>query len=177
MARTHPDAVDRITRQWNTVRPDLDVSPMAVVGRVSRLSRLIDRRLAANFARHGLERWMFDVLGTLRRSGEPYELSAGELVRHTMVTTGAITNRVDRLEERGLVERVSASDRRKVIIRLTRRGLELVDEVVTTHLTTEREILAALTTRQRTELAALLRTLLLDLGERRHDSKEPDTSS
>lgn len=166
MARNHPDAVDRITHQWNTVRPDLDVSPMAIIGRVSRLARQIDRRLAANFARHGIERWMFDVLGTLRRSGEPYELSAGELVQHTMVTTGAITNRVDRLEERGLVERASTSDRRKVIIRLTRRGLELVDEAVITHLATEREILAPLTARQRDELVALLRTLLLDLGER-----------
>ena len=96
-----------------------DVSPIEVIGRVSRLSRLIDRRLAENFARHGLENWMYDVLATLRRSGPPYELMAGELVGQTMVTTGAITNRIDRLEQRGFVERDTAQDRRKVIVRLT----------------------------------------------------------
>ena len=84
--------------QWAAVRPDLDSSPIAVIGRVSRLSRLVDRRLAENFARFGLENWMYDVLATLRRGGPPYELTAGDLVRRTMVTTGAITNRIDRLD-------------------------------------------------------------------------------
>src|SRR4029453_17405417 len=121
------DTVDRITHQWRTVRSDLDVSPLEVIGRVSRLSRLVDRRLAENFARHGIESWMYDVLATLRRSGEPYALTAGELMRRTMVTPGAVTNRIDRLEERGLVERVSTADRRKVIVRLTDRGRALVD--------------------------------------------------
>jgi hypothetical protein len=102
------DAVDSIVQQWRTVRTDLDVSPIEVIGRVSRLSRLVDRRLAVNFARHGIEAWMYDVMATLRRSGEPYELTAGNLVRQTMVTTGAITNRIDRLEARGFVERARA---------------------------------------------------------------------
>ncbi|HMK12281.1 MAG TPA: MarR family transcriptional regulator [Acidimicrobiales bacterium] len=159
------DAVDGITSQWNTVRPDLDVSPIAVVGRISRLSRLVERRLEENFARHGIESWMYDVLATLRRSGEPYELTAGDLVRQTMVTTGAITNRVDRLEQRGLVERASAEDRRKVIVRLTGRGLALVDDVATTHLEVEREILAPLSARQQRDLALLLRAVLLGLGD------------
>ncbi len=159
------DAVDGMTNQWSAVRPDLDVSPMAVVGRISRLSRLIDRRLEANFARHGIESWMYDVLATLRRSGEPYELTAGDLVRQTMVTTGAITNRVDRLEQRGLVERTTTDDRRKVIVRLTDKGLELVDEVAVTHLDTEREILSTLSARQQRELVQLLRTTLLGLGD------------
>ena len=101
------------------MRPDVDLSPVAVIGRVSWLSRLVDRRLAENFARFGIEAWMYDVLATLRRSGEPYELTAGDLVRQTMVTTGAITNRIDRLEERGLVERDRTDDRRKVVVRLT----------------------------------------------------------
>ena len=149
MPRQEHDAVDRITSQWNAVRPDVDVSPINVIGRVSRLSRLVDRRLAENFARFGIENWMYDVLATLRRSGAPYELAAGALVRQTMVTTGAITHRIDRLEERGLVERASAEDRRKVIVRLTRKGLDLVDNVVSAHMATEVEILAALAPRRR----------------------------
>ena len=164
----HADAVDRITSQWHAVRPDLDVSPMSVIGRVSRLSRLIDRRLGENFARFGIERWMFDVVGTLYRSGPPHELTAGELVGQTMVTTGAITNRIDRLEQRGLVERAAADDRRKVIVRLTKPGLDLIEEVVDAHLATEREILEALSARQQGEFARLLRTTLLTLGDRAH---------
>jgi DNA-binding MarR family transcriptional regulator len=161
---TH-DAVDRVLSQWAAVRPDLDHSPVAVIGRISRLSRLVDRRLAENFARHGIEAWMYDVLATLRRTGEPYELTAGDLVGHTMITTGAITNRIDRLEERGLVERAGAPDRRKVIVRLTEVGRALVDEVVATHLATERELLEALSSRQQRDLSASLRTLLLALGD------------
>ncbi len=158
--------MDRIVAQWGAVRPEIDASPIEIIGRVSRLSRLVDKRLAENFARYGLENWMYDVLATLRRGGEPYELTAGDLVRQSMVTTGAITNRIDRLEERGLVERVSAADRRKVIVRLTPAGRALVDEVVHSHMATEEEILAALTPRQRTELATLLRTTLLALDDR-----------
>jgi DNA-binding MarR family transcriptional regulator len=159
------DAVDRIVEQWAEVRPDLDVSPMAVVGRVSRLSRLVDRRLAESFGRFGIESWMYDVLATLRRRGEPYELSAGELVGQSMVTTGAITNRIDRLEERGLVERAATTDRRKVLVRLTAAGLDLVDEVAEAHYETERELLAALSPRQEQDLVRLLRTLLQSLGD------------
>ncbi|MGH9214217.1 MAG: MarR family winged helix-turn-helix transcriptional regulator [Acidimicrobiales bacterium] len=166
MPRADHDAVDRITAQWQAVRPDLDVSPIGVIGRVSRLSRLLDRRLAENFARYGIENWMYDVIATLRRQGEPYELTAGDLVRQTMVTTGAITNRIDRLEQRGLVERGRADDRRKVIVRLTRRGLDLVETVVDSHLATERDILAALTPRQQQDLGRLLRATLLALGDR-----------
>lgn len=166
MSPTPTDAVDRIAGQWNAVRPDVDVAPMLVIGRISRLSRLIDRRLAENFAKHGIENWMYDVLATLRRSGAPYELAAGELVEQTMVTTGAMTNRIDRLEERGLVERDTVQgDRRKVIVRLTSAGLSLVDEVVTGHLAAERQILASLSDRQQTQLRSYLRTLLVDLGD------------
>lgn len=167
MASSDRDAVDRIAEQWRTVRPDLDVGPMEVIGRVSRLSRLVDRRLAENFARHGIEAWMYDVLATLRRSGKPYELTAGDLGEHTMITTGAMTNRIDRLEERGLVERDTApDDRRKVIVRLTPAGLALVDEIAVGHLNVEREILSSLTDRQRGQLVDTLRTLLLGLADR-----------
>lgn len=165
MSRQHTDAVDRIVDQWHGVRPDVDSSPIEVIGRVSRLSRLIDRRLAESFARFGLESWMYDVLATLRRSGEPYELTAGDLMRHTMVTTGAVTNRIDRLEQRGLVQRATSQDRRKVMVRLTKRGLDTVDEVVVAHMAAEREILGALSARQQTELANLLRTTLVSLGD------------
>ncbi len=165
MSGKERDVVDRIMEQWDTVRPDVDVSPLAVIGRISRLSRLIDRRLAENFARHDIEAWMFDVLATLRRSGEPYELAAGDLVRHTMVTTGAITNRIDRLEKRGLVERKTTTDRRKVIVRLTPEGYDLANEVVVTHQAAEQEILEPLTERQRGLMAGHLRRLLLHLGD------------
>lgn len=165
MARDR-DAVDRISEQWATVRPDIDSSPLAVIGRVSRLSRLVDRRLAESFARFDLEPWMYDVLATLRRSGEPYELTAGDLVAQAMVTTGAVTNRIDRLEARGLVERAAATDRRKVIVRLTPAGRDLVDEVVGPHMEVEEEILAALSARQRDDLVRLLRTLLLSFDDR-----------
>ena len=161
-----PDAVDRIAGQWAQVRPDLDTSPMEVVARISRLSRLIDRRLAENFARFGIEAWMYDVLATLRRSGAPYELSAGDLVRQAMVTTGAITNRIDRLEARGLVERASADDRRKVIVRLTSAGLALVEEVAVAHLATERALLEPLSPARERELVQPLRDLLLARGDR-----------
>ncbi|WP_426574669.1 MarR family winged helix-turn-helix transcriptional regulator [Aquihabitans sp. McL0605] len=165
MARSHPDAVDRIVQQWGEVRPRLDVAPIEVVGRVSRLSRLIDRRLGANFGEHGLQDWMYDVLATLRRGGAPYELTAGELVAQTMVTTGAMTNRIDRLTDLGYVERRQGSDRRTVIVALTDAGRAKVDEVSTSHLATERDLLRALSPKQRDQLAALLRTVLLSLDD------------
>lgn len=160
------DMVDRIAEQWRTVRPDIDSSPLEAIGRISRLSRLIDRRLGENFARHGIEAWMYDVLATLRRSGDPYQLTAGDLGDQTMITTGAMTNRIDRLEERGLVERDTApDDRRKVVVRLTSVGLELVDDIAPGHLETEREILSALSPRQQEDLVAHLRRLLVGLGD------------
>jgi DNA-binding MarR family transcriptional regulator len=165
MARVEQDAVDRIVGQWHEVRPDVDVSPIEIIGRVSRLSRLVDRRLAENFARYDLENWMYDVLATLRRSGAPYELNAGELLRQSMVTSGAITNRIDRLEERGLVERSATQDRRKVVVRLTKKGLSLVDKVVSTHTDTERDILSGLSARQQEQLANMLRTVLIAMGD------------
>jgi DNA-binding MarR family transcriptional regulator len=160
------DGVDQIIDQWRRERPDLDVWTMGIVGRVSRLALLFDRELKAFFAKHGLERFEFDVLATLRRAGEPYELTPGALHRSAMITTGAITHRVDRAEAKGLVERVrDSADRRSVRIRLTDRGLALVDEVVASHLANEARLLASLDPDQREQLAALLRILLEDLGD------------
>ena len=165
MARHQADAVDRILDQWAEVRPRFDMSPVGVIGRVSRLSRLIDKRLGENFGEHGLQDWMYDVLATLRRGGPPYELTAGDLVARTMVTTGAMTNRIDRLEALGFVERRPGHDRRTVIVALTDAGRAKVDEVSTSHMATERDLLAALTPKQQDQLATLLRTVLLSLDD------------
>src|SRR5690349_3748413 len=118
---------------------------MGIIGRLNRLSRIVDRELKDFFAGHGLEHWEFDVLATLRRSGPPYALTAGALNRAAMVTSGAITNRIDRLAAKGLVERVpDEQDRRSVRVRLTERGLALVDEVVGLHVANEARLLASL---------------------------------
>ncbi len=161
------DMVDDIVEQWGTARPDLDASPISIVGRISRLSRIIDRHLQANFATFGIEDWMYDVLATLRRNGAPYQLTAGQLVAQTMVTTGAMTNRVDRLAERGLVERLAGTDRRTVIVGLTKDGVRLVDRVVESHLDVERQLLSSLSPTQQRTLAASLRNVLVDLGDLR----------
>ena len=161
------DAVDKIGSQWAEVRPDLDTSPIEIIGRVSRLSRLIDQQLRDNFQHYGLEQnWMYDVLATLRRRGEPFELTAGDLVRETMVTTGAVTNRIDRLEDRGLIERTAnPTDRRQVVVRLTPAGLALTDKIADAHYVFEAELLRSLTATQRTAVAKALRTVLIDLGD------------
>ncbi|GAA1984061.1 MarR family transcriptional regulator [Catenulispora subtropica] len=160
------DAVDAIVAAWRRERPDLDPRPMGVVGRVSRLSRVLDKELKEFFAGHGLEFWEFDVLATLRRSGAPYELSAGALLKSAMVTSGAITNRVDRLEAKGLLERVrDPADRRGVRVRLTDTGLELIDRLLPLHLANEERMLAALSQDDREALMALLRTLAVGLGD------------
>ncbi|GAA4636965.1 MarR family transcriptional regulator [Actinoallomurus vinaceus] len=160
------DAVDRILDQWRSERPDVDVWPMGVIGRLNRLSRILDRELKEFFSGHGLEHWEFDVLATLRRSGPPYELTAGALNRAAMVTSGAITNRIDRLSARGLVERVpDEEDRRSVRVRLTDGGRALVDEVVGLHVANEVRLLGALAPDDRDRLADLLRGLLESLGD------------
>lgn len=160
------DAVDAILAQWGRERPDVDVSPMGVIGRISRAQLLLGRELKRFFAERGLESWEFDVLATLRRHGAPYELTAGELLTAAMVTSGAITNRIDRMEAKGLVERVrDTGDRRSVRIRLTPRGLETVEELVAEHAANEDRLLAALDPAERARLAGALRTLLESLGD------------
>ncbi|MGI5154491.1 MarR family winged helix-turn-helix transcriptional regulator [Microbispora sp. CA-102843] len=160
------DAVDLLMAQWARERPDLDVWPMGVMGRIARLSRLLDRELKEFFAAYGLERWEFDVLATLRRSGPPYELTAGALNRAAMVTSGAITNRIDRMAGKGLVERIpDEDDRRSIRVRLTDRGLALVDQVLEPHVANEARLLASLDPGEREHLAGALRTLLASLGD------------
>ncbi|MEH6378149.1 MarR family transcriptional regulator [Streptomyces sp. KLMMK] len=159
------DHVDRVLEQWAVQRPDLDVSPMAVLGRLKRLARLVDVETGRTFNAHGLDPASFDVLATLRRSAAPHRLTPAELMRSSMVTSGAITQRLDRLEARGLVSRrPSASDGRSVVVELTDEGRALVDETLPDHLATSEGLLAALTEEEREALAAGLRKLLESLG-------------
>jgi DNA-binding MarR family transcriptional regulator len=159
--RASTDHVDEIIEQWRRERPDLDPRPMGVFGRFARLAAHLDRELTAGVAPFGLERWEFDVLATLRRSGAPYELTAGQLVASAMLTSGAITNRIDRLADRGLIERrADPADRRVVRVGLLPAGRELVDRAVEAHLDNERRLLAALGPRDQEQLARLLRRLL-----------------
>nr|WP_042189870.1 MarR family transcriptional regulator [Kibdelosporangium sp. MJ126-NF4]CTQ95258.1 Transcriptional regulator, MarR family [Kibdelosporangium sp. MJ126-NF4] len=161
------DAVDEILIQWRTERPDIDPWPMGIVGRISRLARVLDRELKEFFAGHGLERWEFDVLATLRRSGPPYELTAGALIQTAMVTSGAITNRIDRLTARALVERVpDEQDRRSVRVRLTGEGRTLIDNIIEAHVANEARLLVTLEPNDRNQLTSLLRNLLTSLGDK-----------
>ncbi|KAB2348433.1 MarR family winged helix-turn-helix transcriptional regulator [Actinomadura rudentiformis] len=161
------DAVDEIRAQWGRERPDLDTWPMGIVGRISRLSRLLDRELKEFFAGYGLEFWEFDVLATLRRAGGTNGLTAGDLNKAAMVTSGAITNRIDRLASKGLVERVpDPQDRRSIRVRLTDQGRTMVDEIVGPHVENEARLLASLGSEERTQLEATLRSVLESLGDK-----------
>ena len=149
-----------IVEQWKTERPDLDASPMHVIGRVSRLAAEIDPLLAPVFVARGLGDGEFDVLATLRRSGKPYEMSPGDLGASMMVTSGAVTKRVDRLERAGFVTRkVSEVDARARLIRLTGSGRKVVDTTIVDHVANEERLLAGLTASERKVLATLLRKL------------------
>jgi DNA-binding MarR family transcriptional regulator len=160
------DEVDRLVAAWRRERPDLDVSPMEVLSRVTRLARHLDRARRQAFAAHGLESWEFDVLSALRRSGEPYRLSPGRLLRETLVTSGTMTNRVDRLAERGLVRREpDPGDRRGVQVRLTDEGSARVDAALAALLTNERALLTGLDATDRKQLADLLRALVRPFDE------------
>ncbi|MEM7321947.1 MAG: MarR family transcriptional regulator [Actinomycetota bacterium] len=170
MAKTNtpeqPDRVDSIIEQWNREEPELDVSAMAIIGRIGRLERLLRPRLNDVFAHHGLESWEFDVLATLLRSGTPYQLTPGALLESTMVTSGAMTNRIDRLADRGLVERrKNPADKRQVLVALTAKGRRTVGAAVVDHAANESTLLAALDRTQQAQLISLLRTLHRSLDE------------
>lgn len=156
------DRAARAIEQWRRERPDLDVSPMAVLGRLSEAAFLVSRdRLAPVFARFGLQPGEFDVLATLRRSGAPHALTPTALYEATMVTSGAMTNRLDRLEKAGLIQRApNPADRRGVVVQLTTKGLALVDDTLVAHLANEHEILSGLTPDERETLAGLLGKLI-----------------
>ena len=143
--------------QWRTERPDLDVSPQGIIGRLHRLSARLTEELVAVYAEYGLGEGDFDVLATLRRAGAPYELSPGELAASTMVTSGAVTKRVDRLVEQGLAtRRVSQSDARGRLVALTEKGRALIDGAFDAHMANEHRLVASLSEIERARLAHLL---------------------
>ena len=155
------DEVDDLVEAWGRERGDLDLAPVEVFSRINRLSRRLDRARRAAFTTHGIESWEFDVLAALRRAGAPYELSPGRLLRETLVTSGTMTNRVDRLTARNFVERLpDPRDRRGVLVRLTVEGKAAVDGAFEALLEAEADRLAELPDRDRARLAVLLRTLL-----------------
>ncbi|MDX3539964.1 MarR family transcriptional regulator [Streptomyces sp. MB09-01] len=162
------DAVDAIVGQWADERPELAAGlwPVEVLARVQRMNRIIDRHLKAFAAERDLEVGELDILFTLRRSGPPYALTAGALIPAAMVTSGAITNRIDRMEAKGLVERVrDGQDRRSVRIRLTEQSLELTESLITDHLSRYAELLAPLDPATCATVAEALRTLLEANGD------------
>lgn len=155
------DEVDRLVAAWRRERPDLDVAPLGVLSRVTRLARHLDRARRQAFAEHDLEAWEFDVLSALRRAGDPYQLSPGALLNQTLVTSGTMTNRIDRLAARDLVgRRADPEDRRGVLVRLTPAGRSAVDEALADLLEHERTLLADLDDVQCDTLAGLLRVLV-----------------
>ena len=158
------DSVDMILQQWEQERPDLDASPMGIIGRISRLERKIDPQLSATFRKFGLERWSFDVLAALRRSGRPYRLTPTELFKSLMLTSGAMTHRIDCLEELGLVERLEdPTDRRGTLVSLTRSGKTVIDLAIVAHVKNEAKMIRAIGPKERKLLANLLRKLLQEL--------------
>jgi len=155
------DEVDRLVAAWRRERPDLDVGPLEVLSRVTRLARHLDRARRTAFAARELALWEFDVLSALRRSGPPYRMSPGALMNQTLVTSGTMTNRIDRLAERDLVRReADPHDRRGVLVVLTESGRATVDAALTDLLGHEQALLAGLTARQREALAGTLRDLV-----------------
>ncbi|PWW66896.1 MarR family winged helix-turn-helix transcriptional regulator [Actinokineospora spheciospongiae] len=163
------DSVDRVIAQWARARPDLDVSAMGVLGRLSRLTRRFERELQEVFTRHGLHPGEFDLLATLLRADvDGHGLTAGQLADSAMVTSGAITNRLDRLLAKDLITReADPRSRRTIRVALTRRGREVVDAALRDHVANEERLLSAMTAAQRGQLEGLLRALL-------HDSENRD---
>lgn len=151
------DRVARIQREWARERPDVDVRPQGVIGRLHRLGAYLTDELCVVYRKYGLGEGDFDVLAALRRAGAPFERAPGELAEHTMVTTGAMTKRVDRLERAGLVSRrTSESDGRGRVVALTPQGREVIDRAFSEHMANERRLLAALTEDEAAQLESLL---------------------
>jgi DNA-binding MarR family transcriptional regulator len=161
------DHVDTILAQWRRERPDLDVAPLGVLSRLFRTSSLADAALADAIAEHDLQPGWFDLLAALRRSGAPFELTPTQLLRSTLLSSGGMTKRLDRLAEAGFVERrPDPDDRRGTLVALTAKGKAVVDEAVVTHLANEEHILRSLSLTERQALDDLLRVLLTDLEQR-----------
>lgn len=161
------DHVDHLIEQWRLERPDVDVSPMEVIARLSRLSRILERRVEEVYARHGLNQALFGVLAALRRAGPPYCLSPTELYNSLLISSGAMTNRLDRLQAAGYIKRIAdRADGRSKLVALTSKGKRVIDRILAPHYENERQLLAALKSDERAQLAGLLRLLLLEFEDR-----------
>lgn len=161
------DHVDRLRLQWVRELPDLDTEPMTILGRAKRLSNLVGPSIEQTFSAFGLDRGEFDVIATLRRSGEPYQLTPTEMYTTLMLSSGGLTHRLDRLEKRGLIKRKkSRQDGRSVVVCLTQEGVGLAEEAFRADMDNERSFLQSLDPDERTKLAALLRKLLLSLEKK-----------
>ncbi|MEM1053000.1 MAG: MarR family transcriptional regulator [Pseudomonadota bacterium] len=155
------DHVDKVLAQWRKERPDLDVGPMGLIGRVKRLNLLLAREMEKTWAEHDLNAASFDVLATLRRSGSPYALSPGDLMTSTMVTSGTMTNRIDQLEKAGLVERQQSEiDRRSFLIALSDTGFAVIDGAVTAHVATLHNLVSGLSKAEQDAMDSMLRAFL-----------------
>jgi DNA-binding MarR family transcriptional regulator len=160
------DEVDRIVEAWQRERPDLNFAPLQVLSRVGRLTHHLDRARRTAFTRSKLESWEFDVLSALRRAGEPYTLSPKQLLQQTLVSSGTMTNRIDRLVESGLVERkADPGDGRGILVVMTLTGLTRVDAAITRLVDAEADMLAALSPGDQQKLAALLRKLSMGFDQ------------
>jgi len=152
-----PDRVARIQAEWARERPELDVSPQGVIGRLHRIGAILTDELTTVYGEHGLGEGDFDVLAALRRAGAPFERAPGELAEHTMVTTGAMTKRIDRLERAGLVtRRPSEHDGRGRVVALTERGRVVIDRAFTDHMRNERRLLDGVSPTEAAQLELLL---------------------
>ncbi|HEY8985190.1 MAG TPA: MarR family transcriptional regulator [Streptomyces sp.] len=161
MSKPPKDPVDAIVDQWAVARPDLDTAAMEVFGRISRIARAMGDRAERAYAPFGISRGEFDVLATLRRSGEPYSLSPRELSSTLMLTTGGMTGRLDKLERAGLLRRSpDPTDRRALKVTLTEDGLRVVDQAVTAGLAVQQSVVSALDAEKVGQLADLLRELM-----------------
>jgi DNA-binding MarR family transcriptional regulator len=164
MATEAPDHVDQILAQWRRERPDLNVAALGLFGRLFRAVQLTNAPLTQDLARHGLQPGWFDLLAALRRAGAPYELNPTQLMHTTMLSSGGMTKRLDRMAEAGLVERrPDPTDRRGTLARLTRRGRTVIDRAIETHVANEERLLRSLSAADRGRLDDLLRSLLSDL--------------
>ena len=169
------DHVDHILEQWAQQRPDLDVSPMGIIGRMSRLSRFLERSIAAVLTRYGLNEPQFAVLAALRRAGPPHTLSPTDLYNGLLVSSGAMTNRLERLAAAGLVERVpDPGDGRSLLVALTDKGQTVINEAVAAHTANEHRLLSSLTATERAQLADVLRRLLLQFEDRPPPTRSRD---
>ena len=155
------DAIDRVIEQWAKEKPDLETEAMAMMGRVMRIAKYMETEVAELHKRYDLKLGEFDVLATLRRSGEPYLLTPSELIGSLMLTSGAMTNRLDKLEGKGLIARAhSKEDRRSVTVELTKNGLLLIDEMIIEHVETQKRLVQSLTDNQKQSANALLKVWL-----------------